>query len=73
MTRIQTFNEMRSLDVTCDLTLRDLGSEIFTKYAEKMYDKVCQKRCAAPFSDHLGEVGDGVGVLNSPLTHQGEG
>ena len=39
LTNIQTFYEVRLLDVTWWP-----GSAIFTSYAEKMYDKVCQKR-----------------------------
>ena len=35
---------MRALDVTWWPDLVWPGSEIFTTYAEKMYDKVCQKR-----------------------------
>ena len=48
---IQTFYEVRSLDVTWWPDLAWPGSEIFTTCAEKMYDKVCQKRrrCAPPF------------------------
>ena len=41
---IQTFYEVRSLDVTWWPDLAWPGSEIFIKHAEKMYDKVCQKR-----------------------------
>ena len=55
---IQTFYEVRSLDVTWWPDLAWPGSEISTTYAEKTYDKVCQKRRRA---------------LKSPLPHQGEG
>ena len=49
MTNIQSFSEVRSLDVTWWPDLEWPGSEIFTKCAEKMYEQVYQKRSAAVF------------------------
>ena len=48
---IQTFYEVRSLDVTWWPDLAWSGSEIFTTCAEMIYDKVCQKqrRYVPPF------------------------
>ena len=44
MTSIQTFSEVRSLDVTWWPGLEWPGSEIVTICVEKMYEQVCQKR-----------------------------
>ena len=55
LTSIQTFYEVRSLDVACWHNLAWPGSETFTTYVEKMHDKVCQKRrhCATQFFGNL--------------------
>ena len=44
MTSIQTFYEVRSLDVTWWPNLERPGSESYTTYAENMYLQVFQKR-----------------------------
>ena len=66
-TNIQTFYEVRSLDVTWWPDLAWPGSEIFTTCAEQMYDKVCQKRrrCAQPFFLTIWKKRRGV-LNNSP-------
>ena len=65
LTSIQSLYEVRSLDVTRRPDLVWPGSESFTTYAEKMYDKVCQKRlrCGPLFSGNLKKT---EGVLNNP-------
>ena len=67
LTKIQTFYEMTSLDVTWWPNLAWPGSEIFTICVEMMYDKVCQKRwrCAPPFLDNMEKTGGG-GLNNPP-------
>ena len=64
LTSIPTF--MRWGHLTCDLTLRDLDLKVSPTHAEKMYDKVCQKRrrCAPPFSGNLEKKTEVV--LNPP-------
>ena len=65
MTNIQTFSEVRSLDVTWWPDHEWPGSEIFTKCAEKMYKQLCQKRrrSVPPFSSYLQKP---EGVFNPP-------
>ena len=49
--RVWTFSEVGSLNLTWWPDLWWPGAKIFRDYAEKMYDKVCEKRrgCAPPF------------------------
>ena len=69
---IQTFYEVRSLDVTWWPDLAWPGSEIFTTCAEKMYDKVCQKRrrAAPPFLSYSQKTSWG-GVQTPPPAGRG--
>ena len=62
MTNIQSFSEERSLDVTWWPDLEWPGSEIFTKFAEKMHKQLCQKRrrSAPPFSSYRWKTWKGV-------------
>ena len=62
MTNIQSFSEVRTLDVTWWPDLEWPGSQIFTKCAEKMYEQLCQKRWrgAPPFSSYLRKTWGGV-------------
>ena len=68
---IQTFYEVRALDVTWWPDLAWPGSEVFTTCAEKMYDKVCQKRrrVATPFLSYSQKPS--WGVFNPPPAGRG--
>ena len=70
---IQTFYDLRSLDVTWWPDLAWPGSEIFTTFAKKMYDKLCRKRTVF-WGGYLEKT---EGCLNNnnntPPPHQGEG
>ena len=70
LTIMQTIYEVRSLDVIYWHALAVFGLEIFTRYVERMYDKVWQKRrdCVLPFSGNLETT---EGVLTT--AQQGEG
>ena len=70
--KIQTVYEVRSLDVTWWPDLAWPGSEICTTCAEKMYDKVCQKRrrCAPPFLSYSRKTSWG-GVQTPPPAGRG--
>ena len=71
MTNIQSFSEVRSLDVTWWPDLEWPGSEIFTKCAEKMYEQLCQKRrrSTPPFSSYLRKTWRGCS--NTPPARRG--
>ena len=66
LTNIQTFYEVRSLDVTWWPDLAWFWSDIFTTCAEKRYDKAWQKRrrSAPTFFWQSGKKR--MGVLNTP-------
>ena len=68
MTSIQTFSEVSSLDVTWWPDLERPRSEIFTTYAEKMYQRLYQKRwCSAPLLfRYLRKTWRGGGVQTPP-------
>ena len=68
MTNIQSFSEVRSLDVTWWPDFEWPGFEVFKKCAEKMYEQLCQKRVrsAPPFSSYLRKKKPEGGCSNTP-------
>ena len=66
MTNIQTFLEVRSLDVVWWPDCEWPGCEIFTTCAKKMYEQVCQKRRGAAVYEIFVKTLRGGGVKTSP-------
>ena len=75
MTDIETFYEVRSLQVTWWPDLEWPWSEIFTTCVELMYDKVYQKRrrSAPPFLRYSRKTTGGGGCSNTPRPPAGRG